>query len=57
MKAFFVKSMLVIALPSILAVAFLQALYREIKSAFWYAWQEVRIECASFRKLYKEPLQ
>jgi hypothetical protein len=49
--------MLVIALPSILAVAFLQALYREIKSAFWYAWQEVRIECASFRKLYKEPLQ
>lgn len=49
----FVRSALILALPFILAWAFCSTLVREIKSAFWYAWQEVRIECESFRNLWE----
>ena len=50
---YFVRSALIGALPFILAWAFCSTLIREVKGAFWYAWQEVRIECDSFRKLWE----
>lgn len=45
------KAALILALPFILGWAFFAELFRGIKSAFWYARQEVRIEYDSFRKL------
>lgn len=56
MKVWFVRSMLIAALPLILCWAFFAALYRGIKDAFWYAAQEVRIEIASFRRIWNTPL-
>jgi len=49
----FVRSALVAALPFILLWAFSAELFRGIKSAFWYAWQETRIECDQFRQLWR----
>jgi hypothetical protein len=54
MKRCFVKTMLVCALPLMLPWAFVSKLTHEIGMAFWYAWQEVRIEFESFQRLMRK---
>ena len=46
--------MLLFALPFVLGWAFISELFRGIRSAFWYAWQDVRIEYYSFTKLWND---
>lgn len=53
MKTVLTRSALAIALPFVLCWAFSATLYYEIKDAFWQACVEVRIEFASFRRLWK----
>lgn len=50
----FVRAVLVGALPFILGWAFFSELYRGVRSAFWYATQEVRIEFDVFRQLWRK---
>ena len=54
MKRKFVKTMLCCALPLMLPWAFVSKLTREIGSAFWFAWTEVRIEFETFQRLMRE---
>lgn len=53
MKKWLVRITLAVAFPFILLWAFFAELIRGIRSAFWYAWADVRIECDSFRDLWK----
>lgn len=46
--------MLLLALPFVLAWSFISELFRGVRSAFWYAWQDVRIEYHSFTKLWDD---
>jgi len=54
MKTFFVRTALCIALPFLLPWAFVSRFFQDIRSAFWYAWQEVRIEADIFSQLWDD---
>ena len=49
-KQIFVRSALTIALPFILIWSFFATLFAEMKSAFWYAWSDVRGDFDSYRR-------
>lgn len=51
MMKVFVRSSLTIALPFILIWAFVAELWRGLRSAFRFAWLEVRANIASYRDL------
>jgi ABC-type arginine/histidine transport system permease subunit len=46
----FVRSALTIGLPLILIWAFVEELWRGIRSAFRFAWLEVRMNIAAYRE-------
>jgi len=50
-KQIFVRSWITIALPFILIWAFAEELWRGLRSAFRFAWLEVRANIASYRDL------
>ena len=50
-KRFFIRSSLTVALPFVLAWAFVAELSRGLRSAFRYAWLEVRANIESYRDL------
>jgi hypothetical protein len=52
-KQMFVRSVLTIALPLILIWAFADELWRGIRSAFRFAWLEVRANLAAYRDQMK----
>jgi hypothetical protein len=58
MRVWFIRSMLLLALPFVLVWSFISELiselFRGMRSAFWYAWQDVRIEYHSFTKLWDD---
>ena len=54
MKTTLIRSALLLFLPFILGWAFFAELFREVRSGFWYACQEVRIEYDSFVKLWRD---
>jgi len=49
-KKMFVRSALTVALPLILIWAFIETLLREIGSAVWYAWNDVRLNVVAYRR-------
>jgi hypothetical protein len=49
-KRMFVRSALTIGLPLILIWAFVEELWRGIRSAFRFAWLEVRMNIAAYRE-------
>ena len=53
-KQIFVRSVLTISLPLILIWAFVETLLREMRSAFWYAWNEVQQNLAAYREQMKK---
>jgi hypothetical protein len=53
-KQMFVRSVLTIALPLILIWAFADELWRGIRSAFRFAWLEVRANLAAYRDQMKQ---
>jgi hypothetical protein len=52
-KQMFVRSALTISLPLILIWAFVEELWRGIRSAFRFAWLEVRANLAAYRDQMK----
>jgi hypothetical protein len=50
-KQIFFRSVITIGLPLILIWAFVEELWRGIRSAFRFAWLEVRANLASYREL------
>ena len=53
-KQMFVRSVLTISLPLILIWAFVETLLREMRSAFWYARNEVQQNLAAYREQMKK---
>ena len=53
-KQMFVRSALTIGLPLILIWAFVETLLREMRSAFWYARNEVQQNLAAYREQMKK---
>lgn len=53
MKKIFVRTILTVFLPVILAWAFFSELFRELGRAFKYAWCEVLIEFETYRRFMK----
>jgi hypothetical protein len=49
-KRIFIRSTLTAVLPIILVWTFFETLRREIKSAFRYAWLDVRIDIEDYRR-------
>jgi hypothetical protein len=47
-KQMFVRSALTLGLPVILLWAFVEELWRGIRSAFWFAWLEVCANIAAY---------
>jgi hypothetical protein len=52
-RQLFIRTSLTAALPFILIWAFVETLGREIKSAFWYARNEVQQNIAAYREMMK----
>jgi hypothetical protein len=50
-KQIFIRSSLTIGLPFVLVWAFAAELWRGMRSAFRFAWLEVRANLASYREL------
>jgi len=48
-KQIFVRTTLTLALPLILIFAFVGTLLHEMRSAFWFAWQEVWLNVEAYR--------
>jgi len=48
-KQIFLRAALTLALPVILIFAFVGTLLHELRSAFWFAWQEVRLNVEAYR--------
>lgn len=46
----FVRSILTVTLPLILLWAFVETLCREMRSAFWSAWLEVRANVEAYHR-------
>ena len=46
----FIRSSLTVALPFILIWAFVETLFREMRSAFWHARLEVRANIEAYRR-------
>ena len=52
-KQLFVRSALTLALPVVLIWVFVEALYREMRSAVWHAWNDVQQNIAAYRDQIK----
>jgi hypothetical protein len=48
-RQMFVRTALTVSLPLILILALVGTLLHEMRSAFWFAWQEVRLNVAAYR--------
>lgn len=48
------RAILVLGLLFILPWTYVSRLVREIRKAFWWAWSDVMIELAAFRKCWRE---
>jgi hypothetical protein len=48
-KRIFIRSMLMVSLPLVLIWAFAEELWRGLRSAFRFAWLEVRANIAAYR--------
>lgn len=49
-KQMFVRTTLTLGLPFILVWAFFEVLLRDVRSAFWFAWLEVRCNVESYHR-------
>lgn len=53
-KQIFIRSSLTVALPFILIWAFVETLCRELRSAFRFAWLEVRANIEAYHRMMRQ---